>query len=968
MSHTNQRIIGFITLLLALAIIMPAAESSTAGPESFEWFIKDAPPLAKASFKANTKGYWYPADTDWSEWSTGTRDNYASFCAIPIEQRGFYESVKCKGIGITKDKQVIGSNDIQQTREASENSFTEIEDVLARQLNHPPARPRRTILVNGKKGTDCYIAPGSRVYIKYKTPDHPYTGWYIAEDRSKSIEGTCTIKIFLGSGEQDKLNTPSPDAPSNPSEWPEIWVFPGEKDPYLWDESLISYLSGGPTSGRAIGEGGVPEAAYDESASAVRPMHPIFAVPYSVDPSFSVSMPYDFNIYDIVPKKIETLAECKNDIDCLLTKVSAIESETKLNWIVKYGGNVISKDEKGGLEYPAWELYCEKPDQHAVNSLAEAIDNCVKSSDKDCICEYTIPKVETDDTLTLLKEAVVGGISDFADFFGISSFADKAASGARWQERFIGLILKGADLRIFLTSKESGPLGADPKIVKGAYLQYVHSDLADQALATPEIKIKYPGQDPVLFRYDLSTRKWQFKVLWQSDVLFEWTGTIELDRTGWIDVEYMNNLFGEEYIDYVAIAIVLRTRTEDDGYKLFKYLEPKPEIKEGVPESALLSTILKYDRNTEGLDIYKAPQMGLEIHPKGSAPSKNLCRLNTKTLKFCVVQNNTFFAYNQQENKMGVQQMVLKFAYILTSGEANLGSFEVVDAKLATNTSLLIWDKIEGVDVVSYNIYYGTNPSIIATVKDKSPSGLDLNKLGIKKIELKLDSKDDVPVATESLYSPSCLVSEMTCKIGYAAGATESIDEGDFELDKNKFYYSGPAERFFYFLSGLENDKSYFFAVTATDKAGKETVFNTPASSEQSKDDLYPGIAKIASITISGENLVFGLDAFDYHIDGSTLDPDTIEQFKIYCFEDGVTEFNLENRAHVFASGISRGEDGSVRFSALLSDISASCGFTKTPKKARFIITGVKKVGVSPLDYNGWVTEKSLSEAAIDIP
>ena len=83
-------------------------------------------------------------------------------------------------------------------------------------------------------------------------------------------------------------------------------------------------------------------SAEEQQVLSYTPNHPYFEVPYSVNPSFSTTVDYDFSIYDLVPEKIQSLERCKDDLDCVVGNISLIEEQhPEFNWIASYAGNVI---------------------------------------------------------------------------------------------------------------------------------------------------------------------------------------------------------------------------------------------------------------------------------------------------------------------------------------------------------------------------------------------------------------------------------------------------------------------------------------------------------------------------------------------------------------------------------------------------------------------------------------------------
>ncbi|HII72090.1 TPA: hypothetical protein HA265_05020, partial [Candidatus Woesearchaeota archaeon] len=159
--------------------------SPLVGPQHFDWFIKDPPPTGPPDFRVRTTGYYFAVESEYPKWYDASKKRSISF----------YHDVKMQGSAFTKDGKVIWYNKIQPTREASEKYFVDIDYFLAGKGT--TYRPRRSIARNWIAGTPCYIPKYSRVYIKWPQENHPFTGWYIAEDTGGAFKGKCKIDIFM---------------------------------------------------------------------------------------------------------------------------------------------------------------------------------------------------------------------------------------------------------------------------------------------------------------------------------------------------------------------------------------------------------------------------------------------------------------------------------------------------------------------------------------------------------------------------------------------------------------------------------------------------------------------------------------------------------------------------------------------------------------------------------------------------
>ncbi|HII72757.1 TPA: hypothetical protein HA265_08430, partial [Candidatus Woesearchaeota archaeon] len=642
------------------------------------------------------------------------------------------------------------------------------------------------------------------------------------------------------------------------SKLPDVWVVPGKITDDLWLDNIITYIRGEPSLGLQPGQAGIAVAA----PGVYRPSHPYFNVPYSVDPSFSITIPYDLSIYETVPHYLANIEICKSDLECIMDDIAVIEQDNPdLDWVVKYGGNVITRDKNDNPEYPAWEAYCENSDQHAINSIAEAIDNCARSQDKGCVCPYTLPIVtdaEVEQWKTGEEQSAV------AELLGMMSLAFNDIFGFGEDERLITFTKSGSDLRI---SKQ--PAGT----------------------TTPQLV---------------------------SKVVFGGV-TAGLDLRGASAME------------------------------------------------------LKYDPGIEQktIEIYKDKIGNITIRKKTDADP--VCGLNNKMMKFCIVQDKTFFAYDQQTNRMGLQQVVLKFAYEFKSDVTDVKNFEVYDAKFATNTSLLIWDPVEGFDADSYVIYYSAIPTMENSLSTQSPSEINPEDIpGLEYVELDATSSWAVSITKDSLFSPVCEVIGTICEKRYVLESV--IGEGVLPepLFEDILYQSIVDDKFFYFLPNIENDKRYFFAITAKEGDRESPSFNLPAQThEDSFNDIPPGMAEVNVAIDDRGTLRANINPIDYNIDGSYLEPDFVEQYKIYCIDDAYAEeyVDLSSKEALFGVGIQQKVDKTIEFERPLADFTdAACGFTSSPKKMRIVVAGVRTAYGIDYDFKGNISTDSFSEDVLEVP
>jgi hypothetical protein len=212
---------------------------------------------------------------------------------------------------------------------------------------------------------------------------------------------------------------------------------------------------------------------------------------------------------------------------------------------------------------------------------------------------------------------------------------------------------------------------------------------------------------------------------------------------------------------------------------------------------------------------------------------------------------------------------------------------------MASSTSLLVWDTLPTADY--FSIYYSDKGRLMeGTLRGSTPSEIDIDDIeGLEKIRLDI-TDNPVQVKINSLMEPVCIVGEeepYTCTLKYNIETVIAGQAPHIPLEKNKLYYSVPDDKYFYFMPDLQDDKTYFFAITATDSNGVESPsFNLPVHYEYSKDDLPPGLAEILNIQFQAGYAYVRTRPITYHIDGTPMDPAGVKHYKLYCFEKGLLE------------------------------------------------------------------------------
>ncbi len=228
------------------------------------------------------------------------------------------------------------------------------------------------------------------------------------------------------------------------------------------------------TSG-ATPAAGVSAGSLSATSRPTRAPHPAFSVPYSVDPSFMVTAPYDFSIYENITTYLPQLDRCLADMDCLSSKITLIDMENPdFKWLAKTGGNMVTLFD----DFPVWEKYCEPPGLNALTSLAESISECMKSADNGCACTYRIPVGGSQDSLISLGKWEEMKDAGFGAF--MKPFAD-------WETRKLKITNSGGGITL---SPEYKDVDAKPQTVNGATLVKMDDSLqADFQYFDPKSKI-----------------------------------------------------------------------------------------------------------------------------------------------------------------------------------------------------------------------------------------------------------------------------------------------------------------------------------------------------------------------------------------------------------------------------------------------------------------------------------------------
>jgi len=147
-------------------------------------------------------------------------NNNMGFCCIKNKDRGFYEDVKCQGSGVANGK-TYNTYGIKTTIEESEPLPSEFPSGKTATGTNP--EKKRTVAVNPKANTNCYIPYWTKMYIYFGEGKDEWNGVYMAEDTGSAFGAQCKIDIYTGVG-KESANIAARYVDSTTSENPKIYL------------------------------------------------------------------------------------------------------------------------------------------------------------------------------------------------------------------------------------------------------------------------------------------------------------------------------------------------------------------------------------------------------------------------------------------------------------------------------------------------------------------------------------------------------------------------------------------------------------------------------------------------------------------------------------------------------------------------------------------------------------------------
>jgi len=341
------------------------------GPDISQLISRGTPaqaPIGRPTFDGaiETDAYFIPTCEDSQPWYTGAwdegHDRFATACDVPEARRGFYEDVKCHGIGVCHGKQY--GPDIGKVEGSNAHTLDNAHPSGETMCGTTPA-PHRTLAVNTQPGTSCFIPYGSLVYLQFPgadaadTAESQWTDWYVAEDTNAALRGTCGAEIFAG--DEDGYRSA---VSSITGKRPQVWVFP---------------------------PGGASPLTEQIFTEAIPPDQQPIGV-YSIKPSFSTTLDYDLTEYRTVQErivfgdaglvhKVNTCEKAGTGLaSCVASGVRAINTDLLAPLTAQYG-----------VRYELVDGPCN-PEENIKSDFVEGYTACLESPDTACVCEIAMQR------------------------------------------------------------------------------------------------------------------------------------------------------------------------------------------------------------------------------------------------------------------------------------------------------------------------------------------------------------------------------------------------------------------------------------------------------------------------------------------------------------------------------------------------------------------------------------------------
>jgi len=313
----------------------------------------------------------------------------------------------------------------------------------------------------------------------------------------------------------------------------------------------------------------------------------------------------------------------------------------------------------------------------------------------------------------------------------------------------------------------------------------------------------------------------------------------------------------------------------------------------GNYETTVLSTpITTYDFGfTKETRLYKKDKNSVIFIRKDSTEYQNLKECSSPNIfRFTVAnENKKFFVYDKTTKKAEFKPIEIRFAInIKDLPPPPIDGLKVQNEEKAEGSVLLKWKKSQATDVASYNVYYSKGNFLRREIKNHE----------IIDPFFKIESNQiNTKVTDENTYEriSSGVVYDRDKKIWGHVVIKDGIKIE--KLVPGQLYYHEEDQEYFYILDGLEDNKKYYFVVTAVDKAGNEINNKDQEQKLESdknyvsatpEDNLAPGkIYDLVHLNKISPHLVdtsFGRQAFNFKLPTLNEDGTPLKKTILYLY------------------------------------------------------------------------------------
>lgn len=281
--------------------------------------------------------------------------------------------------------------------------------------------------------------------------------------------------------------------------------------------------------------------------------------------------------------------------------------------------------------------------------------------------------------------------------------------------------------------------------------------------------------------------------------------------------------------------------------------------KDGVYKSASLTFPMQTFDFTKGARLYKTIGNRIVFIGEDSTDYQNIRECSIPNIyRFTVVnENNKFFVYDNTLQKSEFKPIEIRFAInIKDLPPPQVEGLTVQDEQKAEGAVLLRWKKSSATDAATYIIYYSQSDFITQQIiahKIKNPySPYVVNSL-----------ENSINIPEQNIYE------RISSSVTYDKDKRiwgHIVSKRGIRIEKlipNQLYYATETGEYLLILNGLEDNKNYYFALTAVDRGGNE-INNKPGQnlelnknyvSAKPIDDLAPNkVTNVKFLSITDSN------------------------------------------------------------------------------------------------------------------